>query len=1456
MIDTGATISCVPENGEIMRYARNRVEKANLAIKLADGSSGYIDKKIRVHMRPAGSRSKPVQVSLYVQNNIYDIFGYQALLGLRQLKLFDLEIAMNNGKVYIYHQDKLIGNESPTLSSVSATVQVIDNISVKASDNDIKTLLCRFKKAFRDLDASPIKGHPMRILTVHQRPIFAKQRRYDLEEIKEMKEHIENLLKKDIIEPSNSGYAANSRIIRKKNGQGRLVINYIPLNAATYRDSYCLPNISDILAAIQGKRYFSSLDCTQGFYQIEVDKRDRHKTAFSSPIGNFQWKRCPFGARNSCAEFQSAMNRIFREGLFTRCVIYVDDILVFGNTREEHNRNLEWVLQRCVENDVKLKIEKCSFLQHEVEYLGFLISSNTIKPIPSKIESLRSTKPPRDKTELRSIIGKLNFYSRFVPNYSKGLECLRGLLIKDKDFQWRESHQKTLETLISKLNQVETQYLVSSDSNKIIVLVVHPDSLEAILLSEDERLIMRTSRLLSTAEANYSFIEKQLLALVLAMNKFQVLMQPNRFKVRAPNGDVNKVLKQIHRPDRVENLLLRLPPGFDDICIEVDPKLPSNDAKKKPFHVADEIFYVDGACRNNGKPNCRASWAVCAEYDRQLELKGYVQDSPSNQSAELEAAIEACKLAKQRNYRSITIITDSKYLYSAATLWIDKWKNNEWRDNKNKPVINTKKFEELLHAKDGLDIEWCHVKGHSDNIGNNRADMLARSLLDQKSATLYALSDDSSSLQNEDPEVEDIKKLINRGMLHEMEIINNVVYFIDRKLPEASQHRIYVPKRARHWLLTLAHDDQMYGGHLGIRKTFRKLIRFYWPRMHQEVESYVKSCDLCQKFKSPSGMPPGYLHSIPVSKIFEHIHIDIVGPLHTTYTGHKYVITATDAFSKWAFAAPSQNVRTQELISFVEQNILSIHGKPKRIITDRGTQFTSKEWQSFIEKLGVEHKLTSPYHPQSNGIDERLNGTLMRILRNYVDEYQERWDEHLKWSVYAYNTTMHESTGYSPYQILFGSDSRSPLKPTSTTSQSEVTDSSRESIRTEVNERNKAAQDLQKKYYDRHRQPCNLYVGQLVYIRVNTFPTWLSKKFHINWDGPVVIISLIGDKDNPRAVTIFDYDNLTKKVVSVSDVKPVIDTYKRPATSDLTPQTGGGHTLMQSSASGQEYSDSSYHVILDDDRRNEQKSQTITDQLPKNQHTAVTDDNQKDQDTICRQDQATEDLFNSTTLNLPSKTIHGPISSSPKRRRVTISDTVEEIPPEPNLTDSSSDKQQQSSPKTSTTNNDTTIVQSYASDTDRPSSTSTEIIVDETIQTNDDEATIVNQSSNNTKTSDQNSARNAPSIEQFNDKQSNDTNINVSSQSTLPFKPQIDDPAKDPNYEPSVRPDTPNTTRRDRYNLRPREQAQPQTPIQHKQPQTAQAPRKTLRRKASNEADKVGILVHFNEDQDEDLIRF
>lgn len=672
MVDTGATASVLPEFGQVATDSKLKLEKANVLVTYGDGSHGHIDKKTTLNIRPSKSSSGSKSISFHISNERKDLFGFEAIIGLPTLKLFDLSISFADGKALMIHQNKVVGHEAPTVSHYAMGLKVVDKFSDLRYDHDIMRLLRKYKVVFGQINDKPIKGEPMRFHTVHNKPIFANQRHYNRDEVLAMKKHIDQLLVSNIIERSNSGYAATSRIIPKKDGSGRLVINYIPLNSVTYRDSYTLPHLSDILTVLQGKHYFSTMDCAQGFYQIEIDPRDRHKTGFSTPFGNFQFRRCPFGARNSCAKFQAEMNRIFHDGLYTKCVIYVDDIMVFGETREEHDLNLEWVLKRAAEYNVKIKLEKCKFALNEANYLGFRISGQSIKPLEDQLDKLSNLTSPKTKTELRSVLGQFNFYSKFIPNYSKQLEPLRSLLTKNQDFQWRQFHQNALESLKASVKASNWLHLVDRNEPKIMMLRDAIDSFEVLLITEDRRLVIRANRLLSTTESNYSIIERHLLALVFGVEKFKIFLEPDKFTIQTALKQLKTVLEMKHRPDRVESLLLKIPEGFDDLKIIIDDTIPLHLAKKSPAHVAEEIFYVDGSCRDNGKQTCRASWGVCAEFDTKFERKGELSGVVSNQRAELMAAIKACYFARERGHETITIVTDSSYLYNAATIFIDK----------------------------------------------------------------------------------------------------------------------------------------------------------------------------------------------------------------------------------------------------------------------------------------------------------------------------------------------------------------------------------------------------------------------------------------------------------------------------------------------------------------------------------------------------------------------------------------------------------------------------------------------------------------------------------------------------------------------------------------------------------------------------------------------------------------
>lgn len=312
------------------------------------------------------------------------------------------------------------------------------------------------------------------------------------------------------------------------------------------------------------------------------------------------------------------------------------------------------------------------------------------------------------------------------------------------------------------------------------------------------------------------------------------------------------------------------------------------------------------------------------------------------------------------------LITDSKYVVDSLNKWLDKWIEHGFKDNRGKPIINELILRELYAAKKDLDLTCTFTKGHADDPYN----------IDQ--------TDDIETLAL----IDSIKT--DEAGNAKFRVIEGKLYYIVHLKPEYLQDRLFVPLKYRKLLMALAHDDPFHGGHLGIKKTNSKLTRFFWPSMNSQIESYVRTCDICQHNKTPKSLRPGLMQIVPVSRIFEKFHIDIVGPLTVTYDGNKYIVTA---FSRFGFAEAVSTTTSERMIQFVGKNIICKFGLPKKIVSDNGKQLVADEFRSFADKLKIQLITTTDYHPQSNGLDERYNGSLVKILRNYVAKNQKNWDK-------------------------------------------------------------------------------------------------------------------------------------------------------------------------------------------------------------------------------------------------------------------------------------------------------------------------------------------------------------------------------------------------------------------------------------------------------------------------------
>ena len=347
----------------------------------------------------------------------------------------------------------------------------------------------------------------------------------------EIKQYVEDLLNRGWIQKSKSAYSSPVVCVRKKDGSLRLCVEYRQLNSKTVRDSHPLPRIQDALESLGGNQWFSLLDQGKAYHQGFVSSPSRHKTAFATPWGLYEWVRLPMGLKNAPGEFQRFMEHCLHGLRDDVCIPYIDDIIVFSQTFEDHVDHIRRVLRRLREHGVKLKPKKCRLFKREVNYLGQIVSAAGYRLDHSNVEAVRTLKDSKPSTvgEVRRLLGLLGYYRRYIQNFARIAHPLfqllqaasedlvksahktkkrfnHGSVPSSRPVVWMEQHQKAVATLLDRL--VSPPILGYPDFSKPFVL--HTDAsqegLGAVLHQKQDgkmRVIGYGSRSLTKAEKNY-----------------------------------------------------------------------------------------------------------------------------------------------------------------------------------------------------------------------------------------------------------------------------------------------------------------------------------------------------------------------------------------------------------------------------------------------------------------------------------------------------------------------------------------------------------------------------------------------------------------------------------------------------------------------------------------------------------------------------------------------------------------------------------------------------------------------------------------------------------------------------------------------------------------------------------------------------------------------------------------
>jgi hypothetical protein len=372
-------------------------------------------------------------------------------------------------------------------------------------------------------------------------------------ELDELKKQLQELTDLGFIRPSESPYGAPVLFVKKKDGVLRMCVDYRALNKITIKNKYPLPHISELFDQTQGAQYYSKIDLRSGYHQVRIVEEDISKTAFRTRYGHFEFLVLPFGLTNAPATFMHLMQTIFRPFLDDFVIVFLDDILIYSKTLEEHKKHIEQVLELLRVNKLYAKKSKCEFFKLSIEFLGHTLSASGKGMQEDKVKAIREWPVPKTAGEVRSFLGLAGWYQEFVKNFSAIVAPISELTHKDKPFVWTDAQQHAFEQLKTAVSSAPVLIL----PDKTLPFVVQTDASCVAVgasLNQDQgkglQPVAFLSQKLQPAETRYPVHEQELLAVLVALKKWRHHLHETKVKVQTDHKSLVYLQTQPHLSNR------------------------------------------------------------------------------------------------------------------------------------------------------------------------------------------------------------------------------------------------------------------------------------------------------------------------------------------------------------------------------------------------------------------------------------------------------------------------------------------------------------------------------------------------------------------------------------------------------------------------------------------------------------------------------------------------------------------------------------------------------------------------------------------------------------------------------------------------------------------------------------------------------------------------------------------